>query len=102
MRETTPVNQRCLSATGRSSKRHVNPQSARVRRSTFAALVAVVLAASAAARADAWLTLGLDSTDAGQVAFWVRGFRRLHERGRRRAHARSRRAGAHGPGGVGA
>ena len=36
-------------------------------------LGAVVLAAWVAAPAQAWLKLGLDSTDAGQIAFWVWG-----------------------------
>jgi len=36
-------------------------------------LGALVLAAWAAAPAQAWLKLGLDSTEAGQIAFWVWG-----------------------------
>ena len=36
-------------------------------------LGALVLAACAGAPAEAWLKLGLDSTEAGQIAFWVWG-----------------------------
>jgi hypothetical protein len=39
----------------------------------LAVLGALVLAACAGAPAEAWLKLGLDSTEGGQIAFWVWG-----------------------------
>ena len=44
-----------------------------VKRSALALLAALVLGACAAAPAEAWFTLGLDSTEAGQIAFWAWG-----------------------------
>ncbi len=44
-----------------------------MRRFALAVLAALVLGACAAAPAEAWFKLGLDSTDAGQIAFWAWG-----------------------------
>jgi lysophospholipase L1-like esterase len=44
-----------------------------MRRAALALLAALALWASTDAPAQAWLRLGLDSTDAGQIAFWTWG-----------------------------
>ncbi len=61
------------SAGRRSAAMPVVRDSSHVKRSALALLAALVLGACAAAPAEAWFTLGLDSTEAGQIAFWAWG-----------------------------